>query len=186
MFYQLNNSRQLCYLFTARHLRFVLFRLPVQGLEHPFVRHLHLPVELRAASVAHPLLLCVHRQGVEMRTCCSTNLFILVIRVYIYSTMYSINTYLRATCCRSRSSSTLHREGIEMRTSCVTNLYILLIHVYVIIYSTMYSINTHIFVLMFILYSYLFIVKTVIAHEAVMAAQAKKMNVGSLRSGVSE
>jgi len=34
-----------------------------------------------------------------------------------------------------------------------------------------------------ILYSYVFIVKTVIAHEAVMAAQAKKMNVGSLRSG---
>ena len=40
--------------------------------------------------------------------------------------------------------------------------------------------------LTFIIYAYLFIVKTVVAHEAVMAAQAKKMNVDSLRSGVSE
>jgi len=37
--------------------------------------------------------------------------------------------------------------------------------------------------LTFIIYAYLFIVKTVVAHEAVMAAQAKKMNVDSLRSG---
>jgi len=34
-----------------------------------------------------------------------------------------------------------------------------------------------------IIYSYVFIVKAIIAHEAVMAAQAKKMNVASLRSG---
>jgi len=37
--------------------------------------------------------------------------------------------------------------------------------------------------LFLIVYAYFFIVKTVVAHEAVMAAQAKKMNVGSLRSG---
>ena len=116
MFYQLNNSRQLCYLFTARHLRFVLFRLPVQGLEHPFVRHLHLPVELRAASVAHPLLLCVHRQGVEMRTCCSTNLFILVIRVYIYSTPF-VNCFLPVYNLVSTLSS-LFQQSLSISTNC--------------------------------------------------------------------
>jgi len=37
-----------------------------------------------------------------------------------------------------------------------------------------------------IIYSYLFIVKAIIAHEAAMKAQAKKMNVANLRSGGTE
>jgi len=48
--------------------------------------------------------------------------------------------------------------------------------IFIFVYSYVVPLST-------IVYFYLFIVKTVIAHEAVMAAQAKKMNVGSLRSG---
>merc|ERR1711915_479118 len=48
------------------------------------------------------------------------------------------------------------------------------------------TVTSYILPLLTIIYSYVFIVKAIVAHESAMRAQAKKMNVSNLRSGGTE